>query len=140
MSDIPDTGDAQSAWAVVQDMLAAYGARDLDAVLDYFSDDPDLVCIGSGPNEKNQGKHALAAHLEADFAEAQSMAVEFPWHHVAVRGANAWVAADCAFTMEADYGLFCVKARFTAALERQDGGWKLIQTHLSLPFPREDES
>lgn len=138
MSDMPDT--ARSAWAVVQEMLSAYGLRDLDSVLEHFSDNPDMLCIGSGPRERAQGKGALKAHLETDFAEAQSMAVDFPWHQVMVRGDMAWVAADCAFTLEADYGLMSVSTRFTGVLERTGDGWKIIQTHLSLPFPREDES
>lgn len=124
---------------VVQEMVTAYSVRDMDEALSYFPDNPDLVCIGTGPREKSLGKDELKATMQREFDDARSMAVNFPWHRVVVRGDVAWVAAECLFTLEADFGLMNIKARLTAVLELLDGKWSIMQTHMSLPYPREED-
>lgn len=125
-------------WATVEAMLSAYCRRDVQATMDYFADTPELVCIGSGPREKSVGPEGLRQGLERDFADTDAMDVLCSDHLVSVAGDVAWVATDCLFTVLADGETVRVKARLTAVLRRMGQAWRIVQSHLSLPFPPEE--
>lgn len=125
-------------WATVQAMLEAYCERDVRATMEHFADTTELVCIGSGPREKSLGVDGLRAGLARDFKDTDSMLVDFGWHSVSVAGEVAWVAADCLFTVLTEGETMCVKARLTAVLREHAPGWRIVQSHLSLPFPPEE--
>ncbi|EMG36450.1 ketosteroid isomerase-like enzyme [Desulfocurvibacter africanus PCS] len=125
-------------WATVEAMLDAYCRRDVQATMSYFADTPELVCIGSGPREKSVGHTGLRQGLVHDFADTDAMEVACGEPLISVAGDVAWVATDCLFTVLADGETLHVKARLTAVLRRLDETWRIVQSHLSLPFPPEE--
>lgn len=135
---MPDSTKAH-IWATVEAMLAAYCARDVRTTLEFFADTPELVCIGSGPREKSLGHAGLRAGLTRDFADTEAMTVSFGWRSVSVSGDVAWVATDCVFTVLAEGESMRVMARLTAVLRRLGDDWRIVQSHLSLPFPPQEQ-
>ena len=133
-----DARQSELVWEIVRGMLAAYCANDLNATLSYFANSPDLVCIGSGPQEKSIGYKGLRAGLKRDLDDSSDMTVEHPWKKVTIRGDTAWVAADALFNVDEDGDTMHVQARLTAVLVREPEGWRIIQSHLSLPYPADE--
>lgn len=128
---------AEQAWAVVQAMMEAYCERDVDATCAFFADTEELVSIGAGSHARCMGFAQLRAHLEQDLADADPISAEFPWRHVSTRGEMAWAAAEVHFRIPYSGGLR-VAARLTAVLIRHQGAWRIVHSHLSMPFPPED--
>jgi hypothetical protein len=141
----------EAVLATVEAMLAAYCARDIEATLSFFSRGPELTCIGSGPGEKSLGYESLSQNLGRDFSEADELSLTYSWRtveilpHAGDEPQAAWCAMELVFSVPAepeDGGedeLLAVAARFSAVVQREDGAWKIVHTHLSLPFPPEDD-
>ncbi len=125
-------------WATVEAMLNAYCRRDVQATMSFFADTPELVCIGSGPRENSVGLEGLRLGLERDFTDTDAMEVACGDPFVSVAGDVGWVATGCLFTVLADGETVRVMARLTAVLRRIGDAWRIVQSHLSLPFPPEE--
>lgn len=128
-----DKNTCKEVIAVIEMVGQAYKRHDLVGVMSHFSETMDIAVIGTGKNDQRYGLEQLALQAKRDFKdhpEGYSMLLQDA--KVDCLGDVAWFVADCCN----DYGegkRAAETTRLTAVLVRQDGTWKLVQWHKSLP-------
>lgn len=125
--------------SVLDKMRECYAKRYLNGLVALFSTDADMVAIGTGADEKCIGPERLKVQLERDFAQSESMSVNFDWLSISAAGPVAWVAADCVFDVKAGREEMSIQGRLTAVLEKRGDSWLIVQEHVSIPFGEQEE-
>ncbi|WP_292518057.1 nuclear transport factor 2 family protein [Methanoculleus sp.] len=116
---------------VLQRMAEAVGRKDIESIMALT--DPDFRGFGTGADEKAIGREAYRRHLERDFAQAETISLEFADLHVGAEGTVAWVMADMAYHFVADGAPQTLAGRMTAVLRGTGHAWVFAQMHYSLP-------
>ena len=119
--------------SILNKLIEGYESRDMDSVLSCYAPDPDLVCIGTGVDEKRIGLNEVKAQLERDLAQSAAISVEQGWSSVSAAGSVAWVAADATIHVKASGQEISFPGRLTAVLEKRGGKWLIVQRHFSVP-------
>ena len=89
-----DAGTEAAVMSTLRKLFEGYESRDMDSVLSCHAPDPDLVCIGTGVDEKSLGLDEVRTHLERDLAQSEAVSIELGWSSVSAAGSVAWVAGD----------------------------------------------
>jgi uncharacterized protein (TIGR02246 family) len=134
-----DSTTEKEVTAVVQQLADTYKARDLDGILATLAADDDTVMYGTGADEKRIGLSEIRAQIERDWAQSESTEFVFDWMSVSAAGPVAWAAADVTINVEAGGQEFALPARTTFVLEKRDGKWLIVQSHLSMPSAEQEE-
>ena len=87
------TVDVGAIRKVLDEFAAGYTARDPDAVMRLFTDDPDVVMLGTGLDEIRIGPAQLRQQIERDLAQADRVELHLGDVRVGGRGEVAWVFA-----------------------------------------------
>jgi uncharacterized protein (TIGR02246 family) len=127
------TGAPEEIRAVLDQVIEAQNAGDARRVRSMLSERPGAVHIGTDADEwwtSKQIVDAVAAAGGTD--EIHTVADDIDVH---VQGEVAWAEGRGRFTT-ADGGARPV--RMTAVLVREDGQWKLVQSHASIAVPNAD--
>lgn len=122
-----------SVRGVLDRFVASYSAKDTAGVLDCFAVGEDGVLVGTGADEWRVGDAAVRAQVERDFAQADSLGVEYRDLHVEGTDGVAWFAAKATVRASVGGEPFESALRLTGVLTRQGEGWKIVQSHLSFP-------
>jgi uncharacterized protein (TIGR02246 family) len=109
-----------------------YGEKDVDGVTELFADDPDVILIGTGADERWVGRREIRRQFARNFAEAERTRFEWVSRHVAATGDGAWVAADAVVHVVVDGVERSIPIRFTVVLEQRDGVWVWLHRHASV--------
>lgn len=125
--------------AVLDRFLEAYKKRDIDSLMANFAPDEDQVMFGTGLDEKRIGPDQIRFQAERDWSQMETLAFDFNWHHISAAGPVAWVAAEGLGQGTVGGQAFEFPLRMTAVLEQRDGEWLLVQSHVSLPAPGQEE-
>jgi len=118
---------------VLDEMIEAQNAGDAERLHSMLSDRPDAVHIGTDAEEwwtSKQVVDAVAAVGGGD--DIQAVADDIDIH---VQGDIAWAEGRGRFT-RAGGGERPV--RMTGVLVREDGRWKVVQSHASIGVPNAD--
>lgn len=118
---------------VLDRFAASYSAKDEAGVLGCLAVGDDGVLIGTGADEWRVGDAAVRAQLERDFAQADSLSVEYGELHIDGTDGVAWVAAKATIRASVGGEPFESEARLSGVVTRQGDGWKIVQAHLSFP-------
>jgi ketosteroid isomerase-like protein len=118
---------------VLDRFAASYAAKDEEGVLGCFAVGDGGVLVGTGADEWRVGEAAVRTQLERDFAQADSLAVEYGELHIDGTDGVAWFAAKATVRATVDGEPFESALRLTGVLTRQGDGWKIVQSHLSFP-------
>lgn len=125
--------EAEAAVSATLDRYAErYGAKDVDGVTELFADDPDVLLIGTGADERWVGRPEVRRQFARNFAEAEHTRFEWVSRHVAAAGDAAWVAADAIVHVVVDGAARSIPIRFTVVLERRGGAWVWMHRHASV--------
>jgi uncharacterized protein (TIGR02246 family) len=127
------TGAQDEIRAVLDQLLEAQNAGDADRIGTALSERPDAVHIGTDADEwwtTKQIVDAVAAAGGPD--EIQAVADDVDIH---VQGDVAWAEGRGRFT-KAGGGERPV--RMTGVFVREDGQWKMVQSHASIGVPNDD--
>ena len=119
--------------AVLDQLLEAQNAGDAEQMRSMLSERPDAVHIGTDAEEwwtSEQIVDAVAAAGGPD--EIQAIADDIDIH---VQGDVAWAEGHGRFTAA---GGGDRPVRMTAVLVREDGQWKVVQSHASIAVPNAD--
>ena len=122
-----------SVRGVLDRFVASYAAKDETGVLGCFAVGDDGVLIGTGEDEWRVGDAAVRAQVERDFAQADSLGVEYSDLHIGGADDVAWFAAKATVRASVGGEPFESALRLTGVLTRQGDGWKIVQSHLSFP-------
>ena len=130
------TVDAQTqtaVLAVLDSFSAAYGRRDLDAIMALFVADPDLTLFGTGADERRLGPAEVRAQIQRDFDQSEAITITWGWRTVAAMSGVAWVAAEAEANARVDGREFSLPLRFTWVCEQRVSQWLVAHVHLSSP-------
>lgn len=115
----------------LRDAVAAYGRRDVEAVLASISRAPGAVSIGTDPGEWLVGLDAIVGALQGDMVPGFESRID---EIAAYReGTVGWAAARGAFVI----GEATIHVRMTVVLHQEDGVWKFVQQHASIGVPND---
>ena len=102
----------------------------------------DMVNVGTGTDERYLGPDELRAGFERDLAQSSARQVVITWFKSSGLGDMAWAAVALDISVTTEAGEMKAPCRATYVLERIDGRWLVVHSHLSLPWmeQQEDES
>jgi len=127
----------------VRDMMnryaQAYADKDIDAMMDLFIDDPDIVAIGTGTDEWIHGCNELREGFKRDFAQADNIQVKF--EKVTIQSANgaAWLSGLMTMYAAVSGKEVLLSGRLSMVLERIENKWLFTHLHFSLPAGEQEE-
>ena len=75
--------------------------RDLDALMECFSDDVEVTVYGTGADERRVGREALIEQFHRDWNQSESATFSPVWVHGGSRGDVLWCAADLTLAFRA---------------------------------------
>lgn len=113
----------------------AYGNKDVEAIMLLIAPDSDVAFVDSDSERPVQGPALIKSAYEREFSQVKAASIKFPWVSVGSKGDVAWVTAQCLADVDTGEGRMTVPAHWTAVLEKRNGKWLLVQSHLSFPFP-----
>lgn len=123
----------QEALAALRAAWDAYEQRDIAKVMAFYSDDPDMVNLGSGRDERCIGPEGVLQALTRDFGQSECSSVEFTWTSASGKGDVAWLAAEGVVHVKTAEGDVLMEMRLTAVLLHQGDRWLIAQSHVSVP-------
>jgi len=125
--------------AVLDKFLESYKKRDIDGLMALFAPDDDQIMFGTGIDEKRIGRDQIKFQAERDWSQTEALAFNFTWHQVSAAGPVAWVAAEGLGQGKVGGQEMEFPLRMTAVLEQRGDTWLLVQSHVSLPSPAQEE-
>jgi uncharacterized protein (TIGR02246 family) len=111
----------------------AYADNDLDAMINLFLEDPDIVVIGTGEDEWVQGCNELKKGLKRDITQSESIKVDFKDIKVSTIGAAAWTSSHMTMHAMVSGEEMILKGRLTSVFEKVEDKWYFVHLHYSLP-------
>ena len=118
---------------VLDRFATTYSAKDEAGVLGCFDVGSDGVLIGTGADEWRVGDAAVRAQVERDFAQAESLAVEYGELHIDGTDDVAWFAAKATVRAIVGEEPFQSALRLTGVVTHRGDDWKIVQSYLSFP-------
>jgi len=125
--------------AVLDRFMETYQKRDIDGLMALFAPDDDQIMFGTGIDEKRIGRDQIRFQAERDWSQTEALAFNFTWRQVSAAGPVAWVAAEGLGEGKAGGQAIQFPVRMTAVLEQRGDEWILVQSHVSLPAPGQEE-
>jgi ketosteroid isomerase-like protein len=130
MQRSPELEDLVAAW------FAAATAGDASLVDAHVSRRPGARLIGSDPEEWFRGGDAIATFLRGEVDGAGGQVTFIPSNVEAFEeGTVGWATTTLTIT-RADGKQ--IAPRWSAVFHREDGAWKIVQTHASIAVRNED--
>jgi ketosteroid isomerase-like protein len=126
------TGAQDQVRKVIDETLEAQNAGDAARLRSMLSERPDAVHIGTDAEEWDTSNQVVDAVPAAGGDDIQAVADEFDIH---IQGDVAWAEGRGRFT-RAGGGERPV--RMTCVLIRENGQWKVVQSHASIGVPNAD--
>ena len=126
------TGAQDQVRKVIDETLEAQNAGDAARLRSMLSERPDAVHIGTDAEEWDTSNQVVDAAAAVGGDDIQAVADEFDIH---IQGDVAWAEGRGRFT-RAGGGERPV--RMTCVLIRENGQWKVVQSHASIGVPNAD--
>ena len=124
---------------VVDKFMETYQNRDIEGLMALFAPDDDQVLFGTGIDEKRIGRDQIKFQAERDWAQTEALAFNFNWRQVSAAGPVAWLAAEGLGQGKVGGQEIEFPLRMTAVLEQRGDEWLVVQSHVSLPAPGQEE-
>jgi hypothetical protein len=122
-----------TADAVLDSLIDAISARDLDRTLASLSSRHGPTVVGSEEGESAHGREAVEGFFTRVYARPQGFRFEFPQRLWAIHGDVAWLVADGAVVEPGEEA--AKPYRLTAVLVRDPTIWRLCLWSGAEPIP-----
>jgi uncharacterized protein (TIGR02246 family) len=113
----------------------AYEAKDLAAIMALIAPDEDVVFIDGDSEKPVLGPAAIKTAYEREFAQIKSATLKYTSTWIGGKGDAAWFSVQCAVSVDTGEEKITLPAHWSGVLEKRDGKWLLVQSHLSFPMP-----
>ncbi len=125
--------------AVINRFLETYTRRDAEGTLSLLAPDPDILLIGTGADEKIVGIEQARKQLKRDYEQSGDISIRLGPVAISAAGPVAWVAADSTWRVKLGGQDTNYHWRWTMVLEKRQGKWLIMQSHLSAPASSQAE-
>ena len=119
--------------AVINRFLETYTRRDAEGTLALLAPDPDILLIGTGADEKIVGIEQARKQLKRDYEQSGDISIRLGPVAISAAGPVAWVAADSTWRVKLGGQDVNYNWRWTMVMEKRQGKWLIMQSHLSAP-------
>jgi ketosteroid isomerase-like protein len=135
-----DNGKTKEAvLAVMERFMEAYRTRDIDALLALTPADDDLFLFGTGRDERRVGREEFRYQAERDWSQTDELDFNLTDYRISSAGPVAWVAAEGVGQGRVNGQVFEFPMRMTSVLKKEGDEWCMVQSHVSLPAPEQEE-
>jgi ketosteroid isomerase-like protein len=121
---------------VLEKYVIANEKQDIDLVHEIWAAEPDIVVFGTNSDEKIIGWEQIRSTLQRqyDSFEDTYISVRDQVIHVNETGNTAWFSEimNYNYIYQGEARQF-EGLRFTGVLEKKDGEWFIVQSHISIP-------
>lgn len=124
---------------LINNFLEAYARHDLEETLAFLAPDPDLFLFGTGIDERVIGIEEVRRQLKRDFEQSGDISIKLRNVTVSAAGSVAWVAAESNWKVKTAEHDATYDLRWTMVLEKREGRWLIVQSHLSAPAEAQAE-
>lgn len=125
--------------AVMERFMESYRSRDIEGLMTLIAPDEDLFLFGTGIDEVRKGPEQFRQQAERDWAQTEALDFQLDWQSVSAGGPVAWVAAHGIGRGRVGGQALQFPLRMTAVLEQRGDQWLLVQSHISVPAPGQEE-
>jgi uncharacterized protein (TIGR02246 family) len=125
--------------AVLNKFMETYQKRDIEGLIGLFAPDADQFMFGTGMDEKRIGRDQIRFQAERDWSQTEALAFNLTWHQVSAAGPVAWVAAEGLGQGKVGGQKIEFPVRMTTVLEKRGNEWLVVQSHVSLPAPGQED-
>ena len=118
---------------VLNRMAAAMADKDIDAFMNLFADEANMLNIGIEEEEMSIGNTQLKEQMQKTFEEAESISLKYGWTSIRANGPVAWVASHVYYNIKKKgKEELNLSSRLTGVLEKTDNQWLWTQQHFSI--------
>lgn len=127
---MPDESSHETAiLATLENYANAYNTHDIDAIMALWADDPDVLLIGTGPDEKRIGIAEVRRQFAHNFARAKTLLFEFTNAVVSIYEDKAIVVANADVRTLVDDQIIQFSLRMTIILKYSQNRWWWVHRH-----------
>lgn len=121
---------------VLEKYVIANEKQDMDLVQEIWAADPDIVVLGTNSDEKIVGWEQIRGTLQRQFDSFQDTYISVRDQVIDINetGNTAWFSEimNYNYIYQGEAKQF-EGLRFTGVLEKKDGEWYIVQSHISIP-------
>ena len=117
----------------VAEFCAAYESRDLDRLLQCYSETIKPTVFGLGQGDRSVGRDEIRAQAARDWESTQAATLAIGWNDVVVAGNYAGILGECTFVTKIADADRRVRGRFSMTLVREHDRWRIAHLHASAP-------
>ncbi|MCD4695656.1 MAG: nuclear transport factor 2 family protein [Bacteroidales bacterium] len=128
--------EKQKVELVLEKYVIANEKQDIDLVHDIWAPEPDIVVFGTNSDEKLIGWNAIKDALDRQFGSFEETFISIHDQIIKINetGNTAWFSeiVNYNYIYQGETRQF-EGLRFTGVLEKKDGDWYIVQSHMSIP-------
>lgn len=128
----------QAVHEILKNIAQAYYDKDLDGMMQLYTQDPDLVAIGAGRDEWIKGPKDLRDGYKRDMEQANEIKADFEDITISSSGNVAWTSARMAMNVQVEGQEVTMFGRLSLVLEKRDDKWLIAHLHFSMPNEQEE--
>ena len=123
---------------VLARMAEAMAAKDINAFIELFSKDPNILTITPEEEGMYIGTTQLKEGMGKTFNEAESLSLKYGWTSIRANGPVAWVSSHVYYNIKKNGKQeVSLSTWMTGVLEKDNDSWLWVQFHFSVPTPIE---
>lgn len=127
-----NVGDiAEGIHSTFNSYLKAFQEKNIDGVMAVFSDVPNTVMMGTGPDEIWLGKEDIRRAHQAFFADFIKESFKQTLVSMGVNDNAAWLTGYIVVTQQNQKSTNTFQINLSLVLERVEGKWYLVTMHFS---------
>lgn len=139
-SDKPDVdlvAERDNVIQVIDNYSMAHEERDLNLLMRCFSDDPDIIILGTDEDELWVDKMSMGESQKVAYETFDKISLSVRDRMVKMNnsGTEAWFYMKVNWYVESGGNEFSINGvRTTGVLEKQNDQWRIVQLHTSMPI------
>ncbi len=118
---------------MIDTVAEAFEERDIEKMMALFSEDDDLVVIGTGADERKVGKAEARSLFKRDWAQSEASSIIYNWKVISSTASVAWAAVDGTVYARVGQREIHLPIRLTLIMKKVGVKWQIVHWHVSVP-------
>ena len=136
-ADVDHVAEREAVIQVIDNYSKAHEERDLTLLMSCFSDDPDIIILGTDEDELWVDKMSMGERQKIAYETFDKLTLSVRDRMIKMNqsGTQAWFYMKVNWYVESGGKEFSINGvRTTGVLEKQNDQWKIVQLHTSMPI------